>query len=96
MTDLAFHIGQFFPEAQGEELEHRQALLVARDYAAMLRSRVRSEWAITLAAEAQEVASTYAFAEASLDQLKNVTAYCRNLVQAAMLAEWFERDGFCQ
>ena len=93
MTDLSFHIRQFVPDAEGEELEHRQALLVARDYAAMLRSRVQTEWAITLAAEAHETAGTYAFADTSCDNLKTITAYCRNLVQAAMLADWFDREG---
>ena len=33
-ASLAFHIRQFVPAADGEELEHRAALLKARDYAA--------------------------------------------------------------
>ncbi len=37
MTDLAFHIRQFVPSAEGVELDHRAALLKARDYAAALR-----------------------------------------------------------
>lgn len=93
MTDLAFHVRQFVPDCNdGEEMELRKALLVARDYAAMLRSRVGTEWAITLAAEAHEVAGEYAFAVASLDRMKTVRDYARNLVQAAMLADWFERE----
>lgn len=94
MTDLSFHVRQFVPDcADGAEMELRTALLVARDYAAMLRSRVATEWAITLAAEAHEMAGEYAFAVASLDRLKVVRNYCRNLVQAAMLADWFDREG---
>jgi hypothetical protein len=34
MTDLVFHIRQFVPTAEGAELDHRMALLKARDYAA--------------------------------------------------------------
>ena len=94
MSDLSFHVRQFVPEcADGEEMELRTALLVARDYAAMLRSRVHPEWALTLAAEAHDMAGEYAFAIAPLDRLKAVRDYCRNLVQAAMLADWFEREG---
>lgn len=93
MTDLSFHIRQFVPDAQGEELEHRQALLTARDYAAALRGSVHSEWALTLAAEAHEAAGAYCFADESCDRLKIVVGYCRNLVHAAMLADWMDREG---
>lgn len=94
MSELSFHVRQFVPDcADGEEMELRTALLVARDYAASLRSRVGTGWSLTLAAEAHEMAGEYAFAEASLDGLKVTRDYCRNLVQAAMLADWFARHG---
>tara|TARA_R110002072_G_scaffold138109_5_gene281196 strand:+ start:27587 stop:27898 length:312 start_codon:yes stop_codon:yes gene_type:complete len=95
MTDLSFHVRQFVPEcADGEEMDLRTALLVARDYAAMLRSRVGTEWALTLAAEAHDMAGKFAFANASLDRLKVVRDYCRNLVQAAMLTDWMDRSNW--
>ena len=94
MSDLGIHDPrQFMPEGSEKAKGHREALMVARDYAAMLRSRVRSELAITMAAEAQELASTYAFAEASEDRLTIVVNYCRNLVQAAMCADHLESEG---
>lgn len=93
MSDLSFHVRQFVPDcADGEEMELRTSLLVARDYAAMLRSRVDTEWALTLAAKAQDMAGTFAFAKTSLDRLKVVRDYCRNLVQAAMLSDWMDRE----
>ena len=93
MRDLAFHVRQFLPDcADGEVMEVRKSLLVARDYAALLRSRVSSDWALTLAAQAQDMAGTFAFAEASRDQLKVVRDYCRNLVQAALLSDWMETE----
>jgi hypothetical protein len=92
MSALVDHIRQFVPGADGEDLEHREALVVARDYAAYLRSRVRSELAVMLAAEAQDIASTYAVADVSCDELKNVTDYCRNLVHCAFKAEWYDRE----
>lgn len=94
MTNLAFHVRQFLPDcSDGEEMELRKSLLVARDYSAMLRSRVGTEWSLALAAEAHETAGEFAFGETSLDRLKVARDYCRNLVQAAMLADWFERGG---
>jgi len=93
MSDLAFHVRQFVPDAEGEELEFRQNLLVARDYAANLRGNVHSAWALELAAEAHETAGDYVFRPTSIDRLKIVRAYCRNLVQAAMLADWLDREG---
>ena len=94
MTDLSFHVRHFLPDCpDGEEMELRKALLTARDYSAMLRSRVHTEWAITLAAEAHERAGLFAFAPVPLDRLKIVRDYARNLVQAAMLADWIESEG---
>ena len=94
MTDLSFHVRHFLPDCpDGEEMELRKALLTARDYSAMLRSRVQTEWAITLAAEAHETAGLFVFAPVPLDRLKLSRDYCRNLVQAGMLADWLESEG---
>ncbi|WP_271077902.1 hypothetical protein [Aurantiacibacter sp. MUD61] len=94
MTDLAFHVRQFVPNcADGEELEQRTALLVARDYAADLRGKVWSRTALHHAADAHELAGAMVFADVSADRLKIAVAYCRNLVHAAFLADHLEREG---
>ena len=87
MSDLSFHVRQFVPNAEGEELELRNALLKARDYAAALRGRAASELACNLACEAHELAGAFAFAETSIPRLKMAVGCCRNLVQAAMYAD---------
>ena len=87
---------QFMPEGTDKAKEHREALMVARDYAAMLCSRVRSESALEHAICARDVASTMAFAEASDSDLGIAVAYCRNLVHASYLAEHLASEGFVQ
>lgn len=96
MTDLSFHVRELVPDCDGEELAHRTALLKARDYAALLRSRVASQTALDHAAAAQEMASEFVFAEVPADRLKIAVAYCRNLVHAAFLADHLESEGAAQ
>lgn len=86
-NDLAFHVRTFVPEAEGEELEQRTKLLIARDHANALRARVSSDRAYDYASAAHEIASEFVFADASLPRLKIAVVYCRNLVQAAFCAE---------
>lgn len=93
MSDLSFHIRQFVPESEGADLEHRTALLKARDYASMLRSRVTSWQALDLAAAAHETAGAFIYADVPADRLAIAVSYCRNLVQAAMLADHLEAEG---
>jgi hypothetical protein len=96
VTDLSFHIRQFMPDAQGEELEHRQALLKARDWAAALRGRTNSLRAFNLAVEAHEVAGEFVFAQGETPQRLGFAAkLARHLVGAAMLAEQLD-DGEVQ
>ena len=92
MSDLAFHVHQFVPDCDGEELEQRKALLTARSYAADLRSKVWSRTALHHAADAQEMADAFAFADVPIDRLKIAVGYCRNLVHAAFLADHLERE----
>ncbi len=93
MSDLSFHVRQFVPAADGEEMEHRQALLRARDYAAMMRGQTVSNAAYDLAWRAHEAAGEFVFAsDVPLPRLKAAVSYCRHLVQAAMLAERMEAD----
>ncbi|MEL7690538.1 hypothetical protein [Citromicrobium bathyomarinum] len=93
MSDLSFHIRSHLPECEGEELEHRIALLKARDYAAWLRTRVSSQVALAHAADAHEMASAYLYADVLPDILKVAVGYCRNLVHAAFLADHLLEGG---
>ena len=92
MSDLTYHIQQFVPGCEGEELAQRTSLLVARDYAADLRGKVHSRRALDHAADAHELAGAFVFSDASPDQLKIALAYCRNLVHAAFLADHLEGE----
>ena len=88
MSDLSFHVRQFVPACtDGEEMEHRTALLKARDFAAAQRSKVCCDRAIDFACEAHQVAGEFVYADVPVNRLKIAVAYCRNLVQAAYLAE---------
>jgi hypothetical protein len=93
MTDLSSHIRQYLPDAQGEELEHREALLKARDWAAALRGRTNTVRAFNLAVDAHEVAGEFVFAQGETPQrLAFAAKLARHLVAAAMLAEQLD-DG---
>lgn len=87
MSDLSFHIRQFLPDCDGEELEARQSLLKARDYAASIRGRGVTGLALDHAVTAHEMAGAWLYAPAPVDRLKIVLGYCRNLVHAAYLAD---------
>lgn len=97
MSDMSFHIRQFVPAcSDGEEMEQRTALLVARDFAAAQRGRLFSDWALALSAEAHAIAGQFVFAPVPVDRLTIAVAYCRNLVQAAYLAEHLSEEGAAQ
>ena len=93
ISDLAFHILQFAPGAEGEELEHRTALLKARDYAAWLRGRCQSERGFDHASDAHEMAGAFVFAPVPVARLEIAVAYCRCMVQAAFLAAHLDEEG---
>lgn len=93
MSDLAFHIRQFVPDcADGEELEQREALLKARDFAAALRGRTEGSVATEHAIHAHELAGAFVFAPVPLPVLQMAVKYCRCMVQAAFIADHFERE----
>ena len=92
MSDLAFHINSFCPAAEGDELQERIALLKARDYAAALKPNMRSDWAYDLSCAAHEAAGHFVYAQVPTNRLKIAVNYCRNLVQAAMLADHLEGE----
>jgi len=92
MSDLSFHIREFMPTAEGEELKQRIALLKARDYASALKWKAASDLAYDLACAAHEMAAHYVFADVPVDRLKIAVSYCRNVVQAAFSAEHLEGE----
>lgn len=88
MSDLAFHVRQYLPEAQGEELEHRIALLKARDWAAAMRGRTTVLQSFNLAVEAHEAAGAFVFKiDETVERLAFAVKLTRHLVGAAMMAE---------
>lgn len=90
---FTFHIHQFMPECDGDELEHRIALLKARDYAGMIRCKPIGEIARSHAVDAQEAANHFFHdAGASVQELKLAVDYCRHLVQAAFIAEQIDPE----
>lgn len=91
MSDLAFHIRTYVPDASGDELEARITLLKARDWAAALRGRTTCLLAFNLACSAHEAAGEFVFAVGETSQrLAFAAKLCRHLVTAAILAEQLE------
>jgi len=93
MGALSFHIRQYLPDAEGEDLEVREVLLRARDHAAALRGRTVSLRAFNLAAEAHEICGAFVYAtNETLGRLSLAAKLCRHLVHAAILAEQMDDD----
>lgn len=93
MSDLSFHIRSFCPQAQGDELSHRETLLRARDYACALRGRAATERGRELACMAGDVASELVFSlDASPLKLAAAAKLCRSLVVAAMIFDQLDSD----
>lgn len=94
MTDLSFHVRQYVPTAEGDELVHRETLMKARDWAAAMRGRTHTRAAFDLACQAHEIAGGYVFAEGETPlRLKQAADLCRHLVAAAMLHENLDAEG---
>jgi hypothetical protein len=83
-------------ECDGEELEHRTALLKARDYAALLRARTQCREATDYAADAHEIAGEALYADLPAERLAVVVQICRNLVNAARGFDLLEMSGRAQ
>ncbi|TXH00855.1 MAG: hypothetical protein E6R09_07765 [Rhodocyclaceae bacterium] len=91
MSDLSFHVRQYVPTANGADLESRVALLKARDWAAVMRSQVDSDFARQLVVEAHETAGAFVFAkDETPERLAFAVKLCRHLVGAAVIAEQLE------
>lgn len=85
---LAIHIRQYVPDADGAELEHRIALLKARDWNAAMRGRTDCSFASQLACDGHEVAGRFVFATGESEaRLKVAASLCRHLALAANAAE---------
>jgi len=93
MSDLAFHIRHFVPDAEGADLEHRITLLKARDFAAGLRGNTVSRRAYDYACDAHEIAGDFVFSKAPPQHLEVAVGCCRHLVMAATLIEQLDEEG---
>ena len=91
---LEFHVRQYLPDAAGDELAQRVALLKARDWAASLRGRATSWIAQDCAARAHEVAGAFVFRPGESEaRLALAAQLCRSLVRAAMAADSLDSEG---
>lgn len=91
MSDLSFHVREFVPScADGPEMDHRMALLTARDYASAIKARATGDASYDLACAAHEWAGQYVYADVPVARLEIVRNLCRSLVQAAFSAEHLE------
>lgn len=91
-AELTRHVLAFVPTAAGEELEHRIALVRARDFAAWHLGRRIEQVAYDLAKEAHEFAGAFVYAEVSPAQLDLAVKLCRCLVQAAFLVDHLSEE----
>lgn len=90
---LAFHIRQYCPGAEGEELAQRVALLKGRDWAAAMRGRSTSWLADQCACHAHEVAGRFVFRPGESEtRLALAAQLCRALVRAAMAADSLDSE----
>lgn len=85
---LSYHIRHYVPDADGESLENRIALLKARDWAAALRGQAVCYLAQDLSFTAHEIAGHFVFAKGEPpSRLSMATNLCRRLAGAAMAAD---------
>lgn len=90
---LAYHIQQYCPGAEGEELAQRMVLLKARDWSAALRGRSTSWLADQAACHAHEVAGRFVFRPGESEaRLALAAQLCRSLVRAAMAADSLDSE----
>ena len=93
MRDLSFHVHQFCPTSQGEDLELRTRLLKAMDYAAAMRGKYHRPRAYGYSADAHDLAGHYVFRDVPIHVLKMAVDACRALAQAAQLVDALELIG---
>lgn len=85
---LSNRVRQFVPDVHGAELEHRVALMKARDHAAALRARTSCTLASECATFAHDLAGRFVFSIGeSQTRLGEAVDCCRSLVLAAMRAD---------
>jgi hypothetical protein len=90
---LQSHVLHFMPDAAGDELAHRVALLKARDWSAALRGRSQSWLATECAFHAHDVAGrfVYRLGESPM-RLETAANLCRALVKAALAADALDSE----
>ena len=90
---LQSHVRHYVPDAAGDELMHRVALLKARDWAAALRGRTQSWLATECACHAHDVAGRFVFRPGeSPARLEIAANLCRALVKAAMASDALDSE----
>jgi hypothetical protein len=91
---LAFHIRQYCPGAEGQELAQRMALLKACDWTSALRGCSTSWLADQAACHAHEIAGRFVFRrEESEVRLALAAQLCRSLIRAAMALDSLDSEG---
>lgn len=93
MSDLAFAVREFVPDAADPDLNSRIGLLKARDYAAGLLGVTGSDSAYDLAHMAHDVAGRFCYADVPPVRLELALKFCRHAVQAAFLADHLDWEG---
>lgn len=90
---LVYHVQQYIPGADGKELEHRIALLKARDWSAALRGRTTSFLATELAIHSHEIAGGMVFrVHETIPRLETAAELCRRLVAASLAADCLSNE----
>ena len=90
---LRQQIRQWLPASEGDDLEHRVALLIAREYAMWLACRSEGQEAVEHARQAQRIAGLFLYADVPAVRLGLVVEYCRHLVRCTFLADHLESEG---
>lgn len=90
---LQNHVRHYVPDAAGDELAHRVALLKARDWSAALRGRSQSWLATECAFHAHDVAGRFVYRLGeSPERLEAAANLCRALVKAALTADTLDSE----
>lgn len=90
---LQSHVRHFVPDAAGDELAQRVALLKARDWPAALRGSTQSWLATECACHAHDVAGGFVYRLGeSPARLETAANLCRALVKAALAADALDSE----
>lgn len=83
----------FLPGCDGEEYDLRDKLRRLRNVAAALIARTQSDTARQLGWMASDYCTTWLYAPAPLDSLRNVRRLCHRFLLCAMQVEFIDDEG---